>query len=184
MGVEVQAAGAAAALTQLWADLDALGETLTEAGVATHERQTSSLTVNVAYGPYDNGSPAGYAASGHLAATFTDPAAAAACIDAAAQRVGDRFRLHHTSWVVEPTAAQVATARAAAVADAVEAARQLASAADATLGSVRTIVEGSSRADGMSRGPRAVRLMAAALPELEPGETTFAIVVEVVHDID
>ena len=181
MGVEVQAAIAAAALSQLWTDLNALGEVMTHAGVAAHDRQTSSLTVNVAYG---NDGPAGYAASGQVTAMFADPASAAACIDAAAQRIGDRFRLHHTAWIAEPTLEQTAIARAAAVVEAVDAARQLAAAANVTLGSVRMIAEGSSRAPAPPPWPRALRSEVAALPDLAPGETQFAIVVEVVHNID
>ena len=102
------------------------------------------------------------------------------------RRAADRrsARLHHTAWIAEPTAEQSAIARAAAVVDTVEAARQLAAAANVTLGSIRLMAEGTSRASAPPPSPRLLRSSAAVVFELAPGETQFAIVVEVVHDID
>lgn len=182
LGVEARADGAAGALQALWRDLSRLQAVLDAQGVAAADRQTASLALSEAY--TRDGQPSGYQASCQVTATLADTERAAACIDALIDGVGDAIRLHHTAWVAEPDAAALAGARAAAVADAVEQARQLAAAAGVELGPVRTVREVTGQ-DGPGPFPRAValRAVAAALPSIEAGETALSVVVDVVHDI-
>jgi len=180
LGVEARADGAAGALQALWRDLSALQRVLDEQGVAPADRQTSSLSLDEAR--RNDGAPDGYRASCQVAATLADTDRAAACIDAVIGAVGDGIRLHHTAWVTDPTPAAVAEARAAAVADAVDQAAQLARAAGVRLGPLRLLREGGGGPPEPWARPLAMR--AAALPAIEAGESTLVVVVQAVHDID
>lgn len=183
LGVEARADGAARALQALWQHLSTLQRVLDDQGVVAADRQTGSLALNEAY--ERDGAPAGYQASCQVTATLADTDRAAACIDALIGGVGDAIRLHHTAWVVEPTPDAVAEARAAAVADAVDQARQLARAAGVALGPIRLVREVADGGDGgpgpfgRSGGLRAM----AALPAMEAGESPVTVLVDVVHDI-
>lgn len=181
LGVEARADGAARALESLWRHLSTLQRILDDQGVAASDRQTASLALNEAY--ERDGSPSGYQASCQVTATLADTDGAAACIDALIGGVGDAIRLHHTAWVAEPTPAAVAEARAAAVADAIEQARQLAAAAGVALGAIRTVREvAGGGGPSLFPGGRGLSAM-AALPAIEAGETPVTVVVDVVHDI-
>lgn len=182
LGVEARAGDAGAALAALWRHLSSLQAVLDAQQVPPADRQTASLSLSEAYDR--DGRPSGYQAGCQVTATLADTERAAACIDALISGVGDAIRLHHTAWVAEPAASAVAEARAAAVADAIDQARQLAAAAGVELGAIRTVREGAGQDDGGVPGPRPMfHMAAAALPSIEAGETAMTVVVDVVHDI-
>jgi uncharacterized protein YggE len=180
LGVEARADGAARALQSLWASLDALQKVLDAHGVATGDRETASLALHEAY--RNDGTPDGYQSSCQVTATLADTASAATVLDAVITTVGDAIRLHGTAWVAEPSALAVSAARQSAVGDAIDQARQLAIAARVNLGEIVAMREPvTSGGSGSMSGP--VRLMAMARPELDPGQSTLTVTVEVVHRI-
>ena len=181
LGVEAKAPGAARALQELWSALDTLQRVLDEHGVMAADRQTASLALHENHqhdGTYD-----GFVASCQVTSTLADTAAAATCLDAVIRTVGDPIRLHGTAWVADPSALAVSAARQSAVADAVDQAHQLAIAAHVTLGEIvamREPVGPMTPSDGIIRQSR---MMAMGPPDLDPGNATFTVTVEVVHRI-
>jgi uncharacterized protein YggE len=181
LGVEARADGAARALQGLWSALDTLQRVLDEHGVTAADRQTASLALHEAY--RNDGTPDGYQSSCQVTATLADPAAAAAVLDAVITTVGDAIRLHGTTWVADPSPLAVSAARQSAVADAVDQAHQLAIAARVTLGEIVAMREpvGAGAPGPLPGGP--LRMMAMAAPDLDPGQSTHTVTVEVVHRI-
>ena len=182
LGVEARADGAAGALQALWAALESLHGVLDEHGVTTADRQTASLSLHEAR--RDDGRIDGrHEASCQVSAMLGDTASAATVLDAVIRTVGDAIRLHGTTWVADPSALAISAARQAAVGDAIDQARQLAIAARVSLGEIIAMREPVGPTMPFPGIARETRMMVLAAPALDPGDTTLAVVVEVVHRI-
>ena len=115
-------------------------DALRAAGVAEADLQTSQLSVSPTQDP-TSGRITGYEVSNLLTATLHDVGRAGAVIDAAGTAAGDAVRVQQLEFSVADDSAPRARARADAVRQAQEQARQLAEAAGVTLGAVRSITE-------------------------------------------
>ena len=184
IGVETRAATAAAALTANSTKANQLIATLKSNGIAPKDIQTSNLSV---YPQYDNQGRriTGYQVTNTVTATVKDLKNAGTLIDAAAAVAGDAFRVNGLSFSISDNAKPLASARAAAVADARAQADQLATAAGVKLGQLRTFSSSSSSVPTpVFRDVAAAKTMAAdsAVP-IEAGSQEVTAEVDLVFDM-
>ena len=85
--------------------------------------------------------------------------------------------------MADPSSLAVSAARQSAVADAIDQARQLAIAARVSLGEIVAMCEPVGAGAAGSSMARQARFLSTTAPELDPGESTISVVVEVVHRI-
>lgn len=169
------------------AALRALGERqatllalLDDRGVAAADRRTDTVTVRPDHDP-TTGRPSGrHHAETVLTVRLGELEAVGDLLDVAGQRLGAALRLDGLHWSFADPAPQLALARRRAVQDATERARQLADAAGARLGRLRSINEVTARPYG---GTAAPRLAAAAAPGAEPGTRALTAQVQLVYEL-
>ena len=156
---------------------------LAAGGVAAQDAATSGLAANAEY-EYDGHRQrmTGYRAEHRLALTLRGVATAGRVLGDALAAGGDDVRLEDVGFGVEDDAALRDLARAAAWADAVRRASQLAGLAGRQLGSVEQVVEGGSVPVPQPRGRMS---MSAAMPEsvdlgIEAGAVSVHVSVSVV----
>jgi enoyl-CoA hydratase len=154
VGVETRAAGAQEALARSREHATNVIETLRDSGVDEKDLQTSQLSIWPVYDDEGAGI-VGYEVANSVTATLHDLDRAGEVIDAAAGVAGDAIRLHGVWFSIEDTNALVAAARADAVKQARDQAKQLADAAGVGLGDVLSIEERRTRS-----GPRSSTRMA------------------------
>jgi uncharacterized protein YggE len=143
MGVSTKAATATGALDRSSTELGALERVLASAGVPAKDIQTSTVDLQPDYDP--SGAVTGYEADDLLDVTLHQLSGAGAVIDAAAHAVGNDVRIDSVSFSLSDTAPLLARARAAAMADAASAARQLAIAGGTTLGPIVSVTDESEQ---------------------------------------
>ena len=174
LGVQTRAASAADALADNTTRATGLLDVLRRRGVADADLRTSRLAINPTFD--QNGAVTGYEVSNEITATLRDIPGAGALVDAAAQAAGDAVRVQRISFDIADDARPRAAARADAVAQAVAQARQLAEAADVTLGPILSITEVAA-----GEPPPVPRDAAVAAVPIEPGTQEVSVAVEVVH---
>lgn len=185
-GVATTAPTAAAALTENAQKMNAVFATLKRLGIPEKSIQTSNFTVSPQYPPYNANESGlqkivGYTVSNQVSITLDDPKKLGATLDALVAAGSNQ--INSVGFVIRDTAALLAKARAAAVADAIARAHTYAGAAGVTLGPILTIQEGASE------GPRPVYDMvvaaqrAAAPTPTAPGEQSVNASVTVVFSI-
>ncbi|WP_231569641.1 SIMPL domain-containing protein [Prescottella defluvii] len=182
LGVQTQAGEAAAALDANAQRSTALIDTLKGRGVPAEDIQTSGLSVNPTY-ESGSGRINGYQVTNRVTATLHDIATAGTLIDAAAAAAGDSIRVEQTVFSISDDSELRAEARARAVRQAQDQARQIADAAGVNLGAVRSIVEVPPTApeNPLMRSPMAFD-HANTVP-VEAGSQELAVTVQITYDI-
>jgi uncharacterized protein YggE len=182
MGVQTIDPSAQAALQRNNQHATALIAALKARGVAAKDIQTVDLNVSPNFDK--NFHVTGYSASNTVTAKLRDLAKAGEVIDAAALTAGEDVRLQGVSFSIDNTSALVAKARADAIKDALAQGKQLASAAQVTLGPIRTIDDTGTRLPQpqYAFGASSARQAAADIA-VEPGSQELSVDVTVVFDI-
>ena len=184
LGVQVEASTAADALDAAGRKSQAVVGTLTGAGVAKADIQTSGLNVYPNY--TGGGTRDGYSAGASVTATLHDISKAGEVIDAATAAVGDGITLGGVWFSIDDTSALYAQAREMAVAEARTHAEQLAKAANVAVGSVVSMNEAAQylppARDAMPAASGVATTVPAALP-VEPGRQDLQLTVQVVFEL-
>jgi len=184
LGVQVEASTAADALDAAGRKSQAVVGTLTGAGVAKADIQTSRLNVYPNY--TGGGTRDGYSAGASVTATLHDISKAGEVIDAATAAVGDGITLGGVWFSIDDTSALYAQAREMAVAEARTHAEQLAKAANVAVGSVVSMNEAAQylpmARDAMPAASGVATTVPAALP-VEPGRQDLQLTVQVVFEL-
>ena len=184
LGVQVEAPTAAQALDAASRKSQAVVDTLTGAGVAKADIQTSGLNVYPNYS--GGGTRNGYSAGASVTATLHDISKAGEVIDAATAAVGDGITLGGVWFSIDDTSTLYAQAREMAVAEARTHAEQLAKAANVSVGSVVSMNESAQylpmARDAMPAASGVATTVPAALP-VEPGRQDLQLTVQVVFEL-
>ncbi|WP_430332243.1 SIMPL domain-containing protein [Rhodococcus sp. ACT016] len=183
LGVQTQAPDATSALESNAQKTAALIDTLKGRGVAADGIQTSGLSVSPTF-EGGSGRITGYQVTNRVTATLHDVAAAGTLIDAAAAAAGDAIRVEQTTFSISDDSELRAQARAAAVRQAQDQAKQIADAAGVKLGAVRSIVEEPANQPApLMRSPMAFDQVVAASTPIEAGTQELSVNVTVTYDI-
>ncbi|MDT7581453.1 MAG: uncharacterized protein QOK35_2717 [Pseudonocardiales bacterium] len=180
LGVQTRAASAADALADNSTRTTGLLDVLRGRGVSAADLRTSRLSINPTYD--QNGGITGYEVTNEVTATLRDIAGAGALVDAAAQATGDAARVERIAFAIDDDAEPRARARGDAVRQAVTQARQLAAAADVTLGPILSITEVTAGEPPLPAARDSAAKASAAVP-IEPGTQDVSVTVEVVHAV-
>ena len=180
LGVQTRAASAADALAENTTRTTGLLDVLRCRGVADADLRTSRLSIDPTYD--QNGGITGYEVTNQVTATLRDIAGAGALVDAAAQATGDAARVERIAFAIDDDAEPRARARADAVRQAVTQARQLAEAADVTLGPILSITEVTAGEPPQPAARDSAVAASAAVP-IQPGTQDVSVTVEVVHAV-
>jgi hypothetical protein len=180
LGAQTQSSSARDALAQNNAKTGALIAMLKAKGVAPKDVQTSELSISPTYGGVDN-KISGYQVSNIVTATMHDIGSSGAVIDAAAEAAGDAVRVQQLSFSIADDSALRAQARAAAVTQAKEKAKQLADAAGVSLGPLLSITEGTSTPPPIPYAAQASKAMADV--PIEPGTQDLRVTVDLVYAV-
>jgi uncharacterized protein YggE len=181
IGVHTQAARATDALTDNSRRTADLLAALKSNGVADKDLQTAQLSLQPTY--QNNGVITGYQVDNTVTAKLRDLAHAGALIDAAAAKVGDAVRIQGLAFSIDDSSALVSAARKAAVAKAKAQATELADAAGAKLGAIRSITETQNNTSPPYPMAYADKASAAASVPIQPGSQTLEVQVTVVWDL-
>jgi uncharacterized protein YggE len=181
IGVQTRGASAKGALEDNNKKANALVQTLKSKGVAAKDLQTSELSIQPTYG--NTGLQiTGYQVSNMVTATLRDLAHAGALIDSAAAAAGDAVRVQQLSFSIGDDTAVRAKARVRAVQQAQAQADQMAKAAGAKLGRIRSITELPES------GPTPYLAFAAEAKApcapIQAGQLDLRVTVEVSYDLD
>jgi uncharacterized protein YggE len=184
LGVESKAPTAQAALQQNKDRAATLVTTLKSKGVADRDLQTSNLALSPSWDEKQN--ITGYVASNMVTVRLRDLNAAGEVVDAASSAVGDDIRMHGVAFSIDDTSRALEQARTEAVKQALEQAKQLASAAGVELGGIKSIDDTNTELPAPQYYARGYELDTAAASDLaiEPGEQELRVDVRVVFEID
>lgn len=178
IGVAVIEPDVSTAMDRAATSMRAVIDALLASGMARTDLATSQLSVHPQHRSGDEPGISGYEVSTMLTAVVRDLDAAGELLTAATAAGGDHLRIHGVSLTVDDPAAPLAAARDAAFADARRRAAQFADLADARLGPVLSIREGSG---GPAPAPR-MAAFAASMP-VEAGEQQVSATVDVVFEL-
>lgn len=181
LGVQTQADSAQSAMEQNTQLATGLIDTLKAQGVEDKDLQTSNLSVHPNYSP--TGTVSGYQVSNEVTATLRDVSKAGDLIDAAAGAAGDAIRVQQLIFSIADDSELRTQARAQAVQQAQDQARQIADAAGVELGDIRSITEAPAAITSPFPQQRGFADMAESTP-LEAGSQELYVVVSVVYEID
>lgn len=140
--VQVVRPSSNAALSRDNAEMSVLQGVFRRGGVRAKDLATSNLTVGKNYN--SSGEPAGFVASNSLAVTLTDLAKSGSLISVAQSSVGNDVSIDNISYSLVNVNTVLDSARAAAVHNALAAARALANAAGSSVGVVTKITDQST----------------------------------------
>ncbi len=182
IGVQTRAAHATDALAANAARAGAVISALKGHGVADADVQTSQLSL---YPEYTGGGGAiiGYDVDNSVTAKLRDVSKAGATIDAAVAAAGDAGRLQGATFSIDDQSSLLARARKDAVTRARAQAQQLADAAGARLGALRTLAEGVTPALPVYRGNAAAGASQTAPTPVQPGTQELTVQVTGVWDL-
>ncbi|GAB2649815.1 SIMPL domain-containing protein [Prescottella soli] len=183
LGVQTQAPDAKSALESNAQKTTALIDTLKGRGIPADDIQTSGLSVNPTF-EGGSGRITGYQVTNRVTATLHDIESAGTLIDAAAAAAGDAIRVEQTTFSISDDSELRAQARARAVRQAQDQAKQIAEAAGVKLGALRSIVEEPANQPApLMRSPMAFDQVAAASTPIEAGNQELTVNVTVTYDI-
>ncbi|QDQ98471.1 SIMPL domain-containing protein [Tomitella fengzijianii] len=179
LAVQTQAASANAALTDNADKANTVIDLLKGKGIAAEDIKTSNLNLRPQHGPDQQ--ITGYQVTNEVTATVHDISKAGPLIDAAAGAAGDAIRVRQTSFSISDDSDLRAQARAEAVTQAQEQAKQIAEAAGVDLGGVRSISEVAAQSGPPQ--PLGLADRSAAATPVEPGSQDVTVKVDVVYDV-
>ena len=183
IGVRQRSDSAEEALDTVSLKTSALIKTLTDAGIAKKDIQTTNLSVWPSYGGPRGEEIIGYEASNSVTVKTTDIGGLGALIDQISGVVGDNLTLDGISFSVGDPDAALADVRSDAVADARVKAEQYVTGEDLTVGAIRNIVENGSVSPPMPMYARAEAAADSAVP-IEPGEQELTVDVTVTFELE
>jgi uncharacterized protein YggE len=184
IGVTGEAASAADALARTSQAMQAVMARLTENGVAARDMQTRGLDIQPLWlRPEQNGDAApritGYVARNGMVVRIRDLSALGDVLDLVVADGANTF--NGLQFTLQESEAEMAKARAAAVAQAMRKAEELAAAAGVTLGALRSITEG-----GEASRPVMMEMASARLSDgvpIAPGEVSLTARVTMVFEL-
>jgi uncharacterized protein YggE len=180
LGVQTTGSSATEALDSNNFSASTLIGTLKQRGVAAADIQTSNLSISPNFDKYFH--IVNYGVFNSVTVTLHGVKSAGPIIDAAANAIGNAITFNGISLSISDNSSRslIATARAAAVKQAIGHARQLAAAAGVKLGAVRTIDDtGTQLPQPQFLGDAGIaRSQASAVP-LEPGSQQLSVNVAV-----
>lgn len=181
-GVQSQAPTAGEALDTIGTKSTALVDTLKGLGIAAEDIQTSGLSLYPNYGT--NGTNInGYNASTNVSVTIREVDRVGEVVDALQGFVGEELTLGGISFSYDDPEAVLGDARTAAIGNARARAEQFATAADAELGEILRIIEGSVPTPIFARAEEFAADSAAPAVAIEPGSQDLAVDVSVVFEM-
>ncbi|WP_258805497.1 SIMPL domain-containing protein [Pseudarthrobacter sp. NS4] len=184
IGVECRDRSVDAAYSAAGADLAAVADVFRSRGVAAADIRTTGLTVraDLVWREGEGQQVAGYIAVSSLSVRLLDVGTASGTIADAVRAGGNNVRLNSLQLTLSNDFAVREQARAAAWQDALQAARQFAGLASATLGQVVSVTEHSP---GQGPAPLAGIQRASAVESvaIEPGESRVDSAVTVVWEL-
>ncbi len=181
LGADSRATTATAALEANARRVDGVTKAMLFVGVKEADIQTSNISL---YPTFDTrGRITGYTVSTRMTAKTHDVPNAGKVIDAAAQLAGDDLRVDTIALSIEDTGPVVRAARTKAVTAARDQAKQLARAADVSLGRVRSIVEERSGEPPVFQNFAAADASLRSAIPVSPGTQDLQIQVTVVYEI-
>lgn len=183
LGVQTQGPSANGALGANRQQANALIGMLKSKGVADTDIRTSQLSVSPSYSSGDR-RITGYEVTNQVTATLHNVASAGGIIDAAADAAGDAVRVQQLKFSIDDDSALRAKARADAVKQAQNQARQMAEAAGVQLGKLRSISEAPGATPPVPMYERSLDAGAAQSTPVQPGNQKLTVAVTVVYDID
>jgi uncharacterized protein YggE len=185
-GVVVLADSVATAVSQAAENADAVIASLTAAGVAEEDIQTTNYSIFPQYDySTDTQTLVGYQVNNTVTAKVRDLDAAGTIIDDVAAAGGDTTTVSGVSFSIEDNEQLVEAARAAAWDDARTKAEQLAGLAGVTLGSPTSIVETfSSPPVPIAFNEATLSAAADSVTPIAPGTQQVAVTLSVVYSMD
>jgi uncharacterized protein YggE len=182
IGVQTQGASAKGALDANNQKANALIQVLKSKGVAAKDLQTSQLSIQPTYG--EKGQQiTGYQVSNMVTAKLHDLARAGALIDSAAAVAGDAVRVQQVAFSIGDDTSVRAQARVRAVEQARAQADQMAKAAGAKLGQIRSITEVPDGGPMPYPSFAALDAGKAAPIPIQAGQQELQVTVEVSYDL-
>lgn len=181
IGVSTQNSSAKAALDANNVKAKALIDLLRGNGVAAADLQTSQLTISPTYND-KSGTISGYQVDDTMQATLHSLAKAGALLDAAAGVVGNAVRVQQVGFSVGDDSALRSQARSEAVSRAKAQAAQIAKAAGATLGRIRSITEVTDNSSPINYDAGAAASAGTSVP-IQPGQQEVTVSVDIVYDM-
>ena len=179
MGVSVRSATAAQAVAEAAQAATALSAALGAAGMVPGDVSTTQYAVHQEYRHHEGNSiPDGYRVVNTVRVVIRSVDQVGAILDAVAAAAGEAIEVQGISFELSDDRAARVDARAAAFADAVASATQLAELAGARLSDAVWISEGRSRHAGPGSGPMRAMFAEATTP-VSGGELTISAEVEV-----
>lgn len=185
IGVQSEAATAAAALRQNSADMTATIDKLKKLGVADRDIQTSGLSVNPRYNYEKNRSKPeviGFTASNSVTVRLRDLSSAGEVLDQAVQSGANS--LGGVSFAFSEPKPLYDEARRDAVADAKAKATLLTDAADVRLGKLLYIQEGYAASPQPKMYAARMEMADSAAVPMEAGESSVSVSVSMVYEIE
>lgn len=184
IGVQTRAAHAADALGANAARAAAVISALKGHGVDGADIQTSQLSLSPQYAGGAGEVIVGYDVTNSVSAKLREVSRAGATIDAAVAAAGDAGRLQGATFSIDDQSSLLAQARKDAVTRANTQARQLAEAAGAKLGALRTLTEGVTEPTYQPDGGAAAGMPGQATPTpVQPGTQELTVEVTGVWDL-
>lgn len=183
IGVSTQDASAKAALDANNSKAAALIALLRAKGVAARDIQTSQLSINPSYSDKAN-TITGYQVDNTVQATLHSVGSAGTLLDAAAGAVGNAVRISGVGFSMSDDNPVRAQARAQAVTRAQAQAAQIAKAAGAKLGALRSVSEVPEGSPPVNYDARvAAGSTAASSVPVQAGQQDVSVSVDVVYDL-
>lgn len=182
MGVRHRADKAKAALDTVSTKTADLIKTLTDAGIAKQDIQTTGLSVYPHYGNLGD-KITGYEASNSVTLKSTDLEGLGALIDQVSGIVGDNFTMDGISFSVGDPDAALADVRGDAVGDARTKAEQYVGGEGLSVGSILRIVENGSAQPPIPYEELAFDRAAGASVPIEPGQQELSVTVTVTFEL-
>lgn len=185
IGVSVVDADVSAAMDRAATSMRAMIDAMVNLGIARSDLATSQLSVHPRH--HANGEPgiAGYEVTDMMTARIRRLETTGTVLSAAAEACGDDLRVHGVGLAVDESSGALASAltaaRDAAFADARNRGEQYARLADARLGQVISICEGSAAPGPGGAVPR-MAAYSASMP-VEAGEQSVSATVDVVFEL-
>lgn len=186
LGVTTEARNARDALRANSQAMQAIFDQMEELGIPEENIQTSNLSINPQYPPYNQNNPqprriTGYQVSNTVSVLFEDLDAFGAGLDAIVSSGANE--LHGISFSISETDEMMTAARTSAVEDARARAETLAAAAGVTLGDVLSISEGGGYSPQPVYARMAMNESASFDVPVAAGEQTLSVSVNMVFEI-
>jgi uncharacterized protein YggE len=185
LGVETQAKSAEAARAKAAEAMTAIIEAVRASGVEDKDVQTQHLSLNPILVPESASKIAGYQAHHQLSVKVRDIARVGPIVDESLKAGGDSGRMYGIGFMVDDPSAAESEARKRAYANALSKARELAEAANLTLGRPIRIIDTPAYIPGPipMGGVAMAKMSADAATPVAGGEQEVSVTIDVVFAV-